>query len=45
MEYMENEFLKVGVSAHGAELSQIYDKEKKKWVTKQKWDYQTSTFI
>jgi galactose mutarotase-like enzyme len=29
MEYMENEFLKVGVSAHGAELSQIYDKEKK----------------
>ncbi len=27
MEYIENEFLKISVSAHGAELSSIYDKE------------------
>lgn len=28
MQYIENDFLKVGVADHGAELSSIYDKEK-----------------
>lgn len=29
MQYIENEYLKIGVADHGAELSSIYDKEKK----------------
>ncbi len=30
MEYIENEFLKIGVENHGAELSSIYDKKRDK---------------
>ena len=30
MEYIENEFLKIGVEYHGAELSSIYDKKRDK---------------
>ncbi|SCY45438.1 aldose 1-epimerase family protein [Butyrivibrio sp. INlla14] len=30
MEYIENEFLKIAVSDHGAELSSIYDKKREK---------------
>ncbi len=30
MEYIENDFLKVGVAAHGSELSSIYDKKREK---------------